>query len=834
MRQAGLGDKPELMAMSPSTLPRGVDPHQVVHPQFYLRNVQTPFQRFQQACRQPRVLGVMSLALAGMVYQYPAILDLGLLVGLGLWLGGQRLKPCLPMKLPDRYSGVDAHDLEPGSETKSRRARGMFHLGNDRQSGAELYVTEDEVRTHLLILGGTGAGKTEAMLGLAAQALLWGSGFAFKDAKGDTALWAKTFALARACGREDDLYVINYLTGAATVDPEAPVERRLSNTFNPFATGSADTLTQLLVAQMAEAGGDSATWKDKAIGLLTVVVRVLVALRDRGLDERGAPFTFDVLALRRALPLDALIDWHVRAAYQVDGFTLPAAVQASLQHYLDSVPGFREPHQLWEQQTPDIPFTADIIRERSYPTQPEPQTYVQHGYLVNQFNRMLTQLADVYGHIYRVQQGEVDFADLVLNRRILLVQLPALEKSPDELASLGKVIVAAMKTMLAVGLGARLEGTHREVIVSKPLNAPSPFLDFNDEYGYYAVKGFAVVAAQARALGFAVCFGGQDSPSFGKESKEEAAAIFGNTLIKIAMKIEDAQETFELFQKTAGEAWVTPTSGFARHEHAWLSNTYYDTRSASVEKRSRIDLLDIRDQRAGQAHIFQGATLIRADLFYARPPSAPAYRLNRFIEWLPHTVDARQAQQDGGEMPELLRFPDLDGLRAAIGKIEDTPNALLDLLDLPHNAELMALRRAAEPVCFTTGLIDWVLKVGQVREQEFLAALATVGEEEPTEETLFHCGLSAGQPPLEVYQEAPDDAFSGVAVHREAHVAPHVTIGFQEAARRLDPDFAHLTPGLSAGRWDGALFSVGNDLGVFDAQEVLAQMASIRPPSRRD
>ena len=820
--------------MPSSTLPRGVDPHQVVHPQFYLRNVQTPFQRFQQACRQPRVLGVMSLALAGVVYQYPAVLDLGLLVGLGLWVGGQRLKPCLPMKLPDRYAGVDAHDLEPGSETKGRRARGMLHLGNDRQNGAELYVTEDEVRTHLLILGGTGAGKTEAMLGLAAQALLWGSGFSFKDAKGDTALWAKTFALARACGREDDLYVINYLTGAATVDPEAPVERRLSNTFNPFATGSADTLTQLLVAQMAEAGGDSATWKDKAIGLLTVVVRVLAALRDRGLDERGAPFTFDVLALRRTVPLDALIDLHLRATFQVDGFTLPAAVQAGLKHYLDSVPGFREPHQLWEQQTPDVPFSADIIRERRYPTQPEPQTYVQHGYLVNQFNRMLTQLADVYGHIYRVRQGEVDFADLVLNRRILLVQLPALEKSPDELASLGKVIVAAMKTMLAVGLGARLEGAHREVIVSKPLNAPSPFLDFNDEYGYYAVKGFAVVAAQARALGFAVCFGGQDSPSFGKESKEEAAAIFGNTLIKIAMKVEDAQDTFELFQKTAGEAWVTPTSGFARPEHAWLSNAYHDTRSASVEKRSRIDLLDIRDHRAGQAHIFQGATLIRADLFYARPPSAPAYRLNRFIELLPQTVDTLQAQQDGGEIPERLRFPDRDNLRAAIGKIEDTPNALLDLLNLPHNVELTALRRAADPACFTTGLIGWVLKIGQVQEPEGLAALATVAEEEPTEETLFHGGLSAGQPPLAVYQEAPDDACSGRAVHQAAPVTPHVTIDFQEAARRLDPDFAHRAPGLAASRWDGALFPMGNDFGVFDAQEVLAQMASNRPPSRGD
>ena len=825
--------------MSHSTLPRGVDPDQVVHPRFYLRDIQTPFQRFQRACRQPRLLGVASLMWAGVVYRYPAVLDLGLLAGMVLVVVGWRLKPRLPLKLPDRYRGTDPHDLKPGSETECHRARGVFHLGNDRRSGAELYVTEDEVRTHLLILGGTGAGKTEAMLGLAAQALLWGSGFAFKDAKGDTALWAKTFALARACGREDDLYVVNYLTGAATVDPDAPVERRLSNTFNPFATGSADTLTQLLVAQMAEAGGDSATWKDKAIGLLTVVVRVLVALRDRGVDERGEPFTFDVLALRRALPLDALIDWSLRAAYQVDGFTLPAAVQAGLQHYLDSVPGFREPRQLWEQQNPEVPFTAEVIRARSYPTQPEPQTYVQHGYLVNQFNRMLTQLADVYGHIYRVRQGEVDFADLVLNRRILLVQLPALEKSPDELASLGKVIVAAMKTMLAVGLGARLEGTHREVIVSKPLNAPSPFLDFNDEYGYYAVKGFAVVAAQARALGFAVCFGGQDSPSFGKESKEEAAAIFGNTLIKIAMKIEDAQETFELFQKTAGEAWVTPTSGFARHNNAWLSHYYHDTSSAGVEKRSRIDLLDIRDQRAGQAHIFQGSTLIRAELFYARPPTAPAYRLNRFIELLPQTPDAIQAQQDRPATPEALRWPDPDGLRAAIGAILDTPNALLDLLNLPHRPELAALRRSDDPAPFVTGLIAWVLDTCRTQEREFVAALATVEEGEGVltpaeEETLYHLGLGAGQPPLDVYQDQPDDGILGTGSDLETdQVTPITPIGFQEAARRLDPDFAHLNP-APAHRSDALPLAAVSSLGVLDAGDVLAQVEPNRERIRSD
>ena len=47
-------------------------------------------------------------------------------------------------------------------------------------------------------------------------------------------------------------------------------------------------------------------------------------------------------------------------------------------------------------------------------------------------------------------------------------------KKPDELASLGKLLIGALKTMLAMGLGARLEGSHREVIDRRPVAAPSP------------------------------------------------------------------------------------------------------------------------------------------------------------------------------------------------------------------------------------------------------------------------------------------------------------------------------------------------------------------------
>ncbi len=282
---------------------------------------------------------------------------------------------------------------------------------------------------------------------------------------------------------------------------------------------------------------------------------------------------------------------------------------------------------------------------------------------------------------------------------------------------------------------------------------------------------------------------------------------------------------------------MTPTSGFARHDHAWLSHYYHDTSSAGVEKRSRIDLLDIRDQRAGQARIFQGSTLIRAELFYARPPTAPAYRLNRFIELLPQTPDAIQAQQDRPATPEALRWPDPGGLRAAIGAILDTPNALLDLLDLPHRPELAALRRREDPAPFVTGLIAWVLDTCRTQEREFVAALAAVEEGVPApaeEETLYHVGLGAGQPPLEVYLDQPDDGLSEIGSDLEdVGAVPIVAVSFQEAARRLDPDFAHLNP-APAHRSDALPLAAVSSLGVLDAGNVLAQVEPNRERIRSD
>src|SRR5580692_4485532 len=57
-----------------------------------------------------------------------------------------------------------------------------------------------------------------------------------------------------------------------------------------------------------------------------------------------------------------------------------------------------------------------------------------------------------------------------------------------------------------------------------------------------------------------------------------------------------------------------------------------DTKSSSFEKRARVDLLDLKEQTEGEAHIFFKSKIVRARMFYAAPKPAEQMRLNQFLK----------------------------------------------------------------------------------------------------------------------------------------------------------------------------------------------------------
>ena len=451
-----------------------------------------------------------------------------------------------------------------------------------------LITLKDNITTH----------NTEALLSLLTNAFIQGSGFIMVDGKADISTFAKIFSLCRSFRREDDLLIINYMTSGQDVFDKQ--ELIMSNTLNPFISGSASGATEMLVGLMDSGGNSDPMWQGRAITLISALLYALVWMRD------NENLLLGISVIREHLLLEKVAELADREYGNV------SSISESLRSYLLSIPGYNASVPINKQES--------VVSE-------------QHGYLQMQFTRILGSLADNYGYIFKTNLGHIDFKDVVLNRRILLVLLPALEKSEPELQNLGKIVVSCIKSMMASTLGSTLDTDVATGVENRATNSLSPYYVVFDEYGYYIVKGSAVMPAQARSLGFCMIFAGQDLPSFQKNNnREEATSIIANCNIKIFMKVEDPGETTKLFIDTAGQVLVEVLKG--KDRKMGLTNSYIEQMAVSYEKRNRGDFLDLKGQIEGEAHIIQRDSLIRARFFYTNPdmPSEMKFRPNQFIK----------------------------------------------------------------------------------------------------------------------------------------------------------------------------------------------------------
>lgn len=546
-----------------------------------------------------------------------------------------------------------------------------------------LYITDDYVVTH----------NTEMLLGICQNALNQGSGFMFVDGKAQDKIAFKIMDLVRARGRDDDFMCLNFMTGAK--DIIGPQPHKITNTMNPFAYGSSGMISQIVVGLMAGGSGGDDMWKDRAISFIEGLSPPLVYLRDNfGLN-------LDVNEYRKYFELDRIEELAWKGGEKYPGLD---QVLDPLKNYVINLPGYdRNKFGRRGGQGDD--------------------TKLQHGFITMQLIRAFTSLADTYGHIVRVPLGEVFFPDLVKNRRILVVMLPSLEKTPSETANIGKIIVTALRNIMSEGLGARIEGDRDELENEDGKALLPPYVVILDEYGYYAVKGFAVAFAQARSLGFVCIIGGQDLASFQKESKEEAVSICGNTRLKAFGSIEDPEQTMDFAVKTAGKATIARGSGYDA-EPGTFGSSYSDTLSVSFEQIDRINPTDVKAQKEGQFHFVIGPIVIRAATYYVNPKRVKKVRLNHFVQ-----VRA----------PDQLQLDEIE--MSSSGLAERIAGMNPDSIDVPEVREITAAAQALLSYKHLGSIersIATIVHVGQARDahiEKFRAAVRgqTRGDGAPAE-----------------------------------------------------------------------------------------------------
>ncbi|HJS95985.1 MAG TPA: hypothetical protein VJ741_17110, partial [Solirubrobacteraceae bacterium] len=449
-----------------------------------LRDIRPFTTRLSEALRGPASGLVLALAAGATLYE-PAVIDLTVPASAlyALWVLSRR--PRLPMRLPRSAACPDLGNPTPGSR-RPKPADGTVFIGWSI-TGHELWATADDARQHIAIPGTTGAGKTTAILGLLCNALAQGSGFVLVDGKADRDLFGKVLALARRFGRDDDVRVLNFMVASGARD---------SHTFNPFSIGNADAIRELLASQLGDQAQNdpNGVFRERAVALIGTIAPVLVWLR----DHKGVPLNIEVIRFsielrwiwRLAMEKIVLLrDPASGAITELDvSGDIPEDITWPLRSYLGELPGY-DPALPLEKQRGDEPSK-------------------QHGYAQFYFTATFTQLAVSLGHIFRVESGDIDMRDIVLNRRILVVNLPALENSDATLAALGKLVVASLRGMMAQLLGASLEGDYTEA--DKLGMGPAPFPVVLDELAYYATSGLDRMLAMGRGLNISFVLGFQE------------------------------------------------------------------------------------------------------------------------------------------------------------------------------------------------------------------------------------------------------------------------------------------------------------------------------------
>lgn len=575
-----------------------------------LKDPRSHMDKFKDKLRNPHTGATVFLMSSVAVFAHPMfmfIADILVLYNTALfvWLLFYSRKYILPYKMPKSANRIDPNNKAPGSG-KPRPSDGILFIGNEEKTNEEIWFTNSDARTHILYLGTTGSGKTEGLKTLATNAMGWGSGYIYVDGKADTDLWGSLSGLARRFGRDDDLLVLNYMTGNSD-------GQMASNTINPFAQGSASYLTNLLVSLMPEGGGENQMWKDRAVALISALMPVLTWQRTYQEKLLNINVIREALVFKRIIEMSRLPE-------------VPERLRKGIRGYLDTLPGYT-----------DSGFNDDGTEKppAGGPPLDYSTIYQQHGYLSMQFTRQLQSLADDYGYIFETPSADIDMMDVVLNRRIVVVLIPALEKSADETANLGKIVGSMLKGMMGATLGSAVEGDTDLALENKPTRSSTPFMAIFDEVGYYTTQGMAVMAAQARSLGFCLVFAGQDLPALEKRIKEEARSITANCNLKIFGKLEDPTQTKEFFEKTVGETTVIESSTRKQVKAMFGQKKFDDTENYNITSRAKASYDQLKGFREGQSIIAFGDRVVQAKMMFSNPGKIKSLRVNKFIT-VPH------------------------------------------------------------------------------------------------------------------------------------------------------------------------------------------------------
>jgi intracellular multiplication protein IcmO len=496
------------------------------------------------------------------------------------------------------------------------KAAGILYMGYLRlkDAGRELWLSMDDMCRHILMFGTTGAGKTEALLGYVLGQLSFGKGLIYSDAKAQNDVASAITSLARYYGREDDVRHMNFITGGRSRAQELLDDNKTrpqTNTINAFGIAEETYIINLMDSMLPAAGNDGG-WQEKARAMIQALVFALVyKCRREGtvMSQRTIQAHLPLRAIAKLYIQSVEQEWHEQAR-------LP------LENFLNTLAGF------------------DLTKVDS-PSEWAPEALNQHGYLIQQFSRMLALFNDTYGHVFALDAGDIDLKDVIHNDRILEVLIPALELSSTEASTLGRLYVSQIAMILSQDLGEKLEGRPEDIMVIRKYKDRFPFLWILDEVGAIYTEKLGELATQVRSLGICLLLAAQEAQRLKSAAGDKVWTLIGNMGTRITGKIMDPKDTLEILQLMAGTEYLPEISGMER-QAGLLGGSWEDSGTLNLREHKKVSVEEVQQLQEGEnITLFKGEVIRGSSLYIsdADKLSKEVIRINRFIEVSPPSLE---------------------------------------------------------------------------------------------------------------------------------------------------------------------------------------------------
>lgn len=347
-----------------------------------------------------------------------------------------------------------------------------LRIGLTKDNNLPLDLSNNLATRHMAIIGQSGVGKTTLIESLLWQQTVRGGGWLFADAKIDRDTRDHLAYMAKALGREDELYIL---------DISDPAN---SHTMNPILHGDPDEvasrLMNLIPSSESNPGADF--YRQSANHALTVIIAAL--------QVGKRLYHFGDLSILMQSP---------KALEKLERMTPPSPERRSLSIFLDQ---FRKPGKEGVQ--------IDVNRLKQV--------------LGGMSGRIALFAQGKFGKVFNVYAPEIVLEEIILGSKMLYVSLPTMGKDTAAL-NLGKMVISDLRSAVA-----KIQD------LPERLRPAIPSLAVLDEMGAYVMEGVGRLFEQARSAGIMLAPAFQSFSQLNKVSPDFADIIIQNNWTKVLFK----------------------------------------------------------------------------------------------------------------------------------------------------------------------------------------------------------------------------------------------------------------------------------------------------------